>query len=36
MEDYIKYEKKKYKPSTIIVYRMGLNNEKFAQEHLKN
>ena len=26
MEEYIKKEKKKYKPSTVIVYRMGLNN----------
>lgn len=34
MEDYIKNEKKKFKPTTIVVYRMGLNNEKFVQEHL--
>jgi hypothetical protein len=35
MEDYIKNEKKKYKPSTVVVYRMGFNNEKFVEEHVE-
>ena len=34
MEDYIKSEKKKFRPSTVIVYRMGLNNERFVEEHM--
>jgi hypothetical protein len=35
MEDYIKFEKRKFKPSTVVVYRMGLNNEKFVDDHVE-